>query len=94
MKKLDKKVKQSPMSMIRNDPKKKDLLASWAYDASLHLFNEKKKNPHMNTVYAYIMDNYWENAKNNPDLDLASYEVEADKWNKMYESERAQKKKK
>jgi hypothetical protein len=94
LKKLDKKVKQSPMSMIRNDPKKKDLLASWAYDASLSLFNETGKNPHMNTVYAYIMDNYWEDAKNNPDLDLASYEVKADKWNTMYESERAQKKKK
>jgi len=94
LKKLDKKVKQSPMSMIRNDPNKKDLLASWAYDASLHLFNETKKNPHMNTVYAYIMDNYWEDAKNNPDLDLASYEKEAKNWNDKYESERAQKKKK
>ena len=94
LKKLDKKVRQSPMSMIRNDPEKKVLLASWAYDASLTLFNENGKNAHINTVYAYIMDNYWEDAKKNPELDLTSYEEKANDWNNKYKSERDQKKKK
>jgi hypothetical protein len=98
-KRPDKQVVQSPISIMRSDPKKKDLLNSWAYDASLQLYQDTKKNHQIKAVYTHIMDKFWENAKkDHPEWNLASYEVKANDWNLEHESfrneKKAQKKKK
>jgi hypothetical protein len=94
-KRPDKQVEQSPISIMRSDRKKEDLLTSWGYDASLQLYQKTKKNHQTKAVYTHIMDKFWENAKkDHPEWNLASYEDAATKWNLEHESFRNQKKKK
>jgi hypothetical protein len=94
-KRPEKQVEQSPISIMRSDRKKKDLLNSWGYDASLQLYQKTMKNHQTKAVYTYIMDNFWVNAKkDHPEWNLDSYEVKANDWNREHESYRNQKKKK
>jgi hypothetical protein len=98
-KRPDKKVEQSPISMMRNDPTKMKVLASWAHTASFEVWYPTGKNPTTKTVCKYIMENIWEKCKKgDPKLDLAAYEKEANDWNREHESfrneKKAQKKKK